>query len=151
HFSGGSCLACDPFAAADAEETDAQVRLGFSSAREAMLQIGEAQPRPLLSLPDGMPNEATQPTPAYLPLPDLRGRWLLAQSGVEGEFSLKQREVGEGLMVFRGPADGFSRTHAALQCDGGGCTLRLESPGQAAMLPLHVANFRLGDIAEYRM
>src|SRR5690606_3776088 len=127
-----------------------QVRLVFSSAREAMLQIGEAQPRRVVSLPYGVPYEAALPTPADLPLPDLRGRWLLAQSGVEGAFSLQQREVGEDSVVFRGPADGFSRTHAALQCDGGGCTLRLESPGQAAMLPLHVANFRLGDIAEYR-
>lgn len=151
HFEGGSCLGCEPFAPADGEQTDTVVRLVFASAREAMLQIGDAAPRRIVAASYGVPYEPGLATPADLPLPDLRGRWLLEGAGERGVFTLDQRVAVEGGVEYRGPASDLGLPNASMRCDAQGCELWLDALPEVSPAPVPVADFHLGDITEERM
>lgn len=152
HFEAGSCLGCDPFVAAEGEETDLVVRLVFSSAREATLQLGDGPPRPVVAMPFGVAYDGLLTTPSGLPLPDLRGRWLLG-SASQGVFELDERVVDDAAVEYRGAfLSAYQRVaDASLQCDGSGCTLwRHPAPGADQVLR-QVGQFPIGGITEQRM
>ena len=151
HFDGGSCLGCDPFVAAEAEQTGIVVRLVFASAREAMLQVGDGEPRRVVAMPYGVPYEAALATPADLPLPDLRGRWVLEGGGTEGMIRLEQRIAGEAAIEYRGPATDLPRPNASMRCTAERCELWLDAQPATSPEPVFVAGFDPGDITEERM
>lgn len=151
HFDGGSCLGCDPFAAAGAQQTDIVVRLVFASAREATLQVDDGEPRRVVAMPYGVPYEAALATPADLPLPDLRGRWLLDGGGEQGTFTLDERIVTEAGIEYRGTATDLGLPNASMLCDAGQCELWLDALPEFSPAPEFLASFALGDITEERM
>lgn len=152
HFEGGSCLGCDPFVAADAEQTGAVVRLVFASAREATLQVDDGELRRVVAMPYGVPYETALATPDDLPLPDLRGRWVLRGDGGElGVITLDQRVLGEdGAVEFHGTAYSLDEPNAALRCTATDCELWTYTPALPTP-PRYIADFDLGDITEERM
>lgn len=153
HFDGGSCLGCDPFAAADAQQTDIVVRLVFASAREATLQVGDGEPRRVVAMPYGVPYETALATPADLPLPDLRGRWVLELgAGVgQGVITLEERIINDDGVEYRGAATDLGLPNASMRCDATQCELWLDPFPFFAPPPTFVARFELGDITEERM
>jgi hypothetical protein len=149
HFEGGSCLGCDPFAEADGVETDIVVRLEFTSAREATLTVGDGEPRRVVTMPYGVPYESALDTPADLPLPDLRGRWVLQDLGNSGVFTLTERLLVADGVEYRGEAaTDFGRTAALMVCGAEQCELSMTATdGTVKTVPI----FRRGDITEERM
>lgn len=156
HFAGGSCLGCTPYSAADAEQTEIVVRLVFASAREATLQIDDGEPRRVVAMAYGVPYAVTAAAPPGLPLPDLRGRWLLDVADDQRLLHLTTRTALEsGGIEFRGTAHGQADEEAWLTCgDSGAASCALT----VAQLPLHlfpvpvaIAHFPIGDITEERM
>ena len=151
HFAGGSCLGCEPFVAADGEQTDTVVRLVFASAREAMLQVGDAAPRRVVAMPYGVPYDTALATPADVPLPDLRGRWVLQVSGDRGLFTLDERIAAEGAVEYRGRASSLELPNASMRCGPDTCQLWVDALPEATPAPVFLAVFRRGDITEERM
>lgn len=149
HFEGGSCLGCDPFAEADGVETDIVVRLELTSAREATLTVGDGEPRRVVAMPYGVLYESALDTPADLPLPDLRGRWVLKDVGNSGVFTLTERLLVADGVEYRGEAaTDFGRTAALMVCGAEQCALSMTATdGTVKTVP----TFRLGDITEERM
>lgn len=151
HFEDGSCIGCDPFAEADVEETDVDVRLVFASAREATLTIDAGEPRRVVAMPFGVPYEAALATPPDLPLPDLLGRWVVAGAGREGVITLTERHVVEAGVEFRGVASGLGLQNASVVCGPEQCTLTVDALPDFSPAPITIAQFPLGDITEERM
>lgn len=152
HFEAGSCLGCDPYVAAEAEQTDIVVRLVFASAREATLQVGDGEPRRVVAMPYGMAYEPALATPSDLPLPDLRGRWVLEGGGADGVITLEERIATDADVAYRGTADtGLDRPNAVLRCGAARCELWLDALPATSPAPLLVGLFQLGDITEERM
>lgn len=147
HFAGGSCLGCDPFVAASGEDTGILLRLEFASAREATLQIGDAPSRRMVSMPYGVPYESALATPGDLPLPDLRGDWVVQGNGAASRFALSERSVGDqGIVQYRGE-EAAGSTQVALECGVSGCAMVFDP----ATHELTGTWFRIGDISENRM
>src|SRR5690606_26453048 len=116
----------------------------------ATLQIDEGAPRRVVAMPFGV---AYQPMPgaaADLPLPDLRGRWMLEHGPTPGIFILEERTAVEDGVEYHGRAVGLGLPNARMRCTGADCVLSVDD------LPLgseeeFVAQFRPGDITEERM
>lgn len=151
HFHAGNCLGCVPYVPAGSEMTDTSVRLVFASAREATLQLGDGEPRRVVAMAYGMAYEPDLATPADLPLPDLRGRWVI-DGDVSGVVTLEERIASAGAVEYRGEADTRSgRPNASFRCDAAQCELWLDALPAGQPEPLFVARFALGDISGDRM
>ena len=152
-FRNGSCITCQPFREADVLPPDGSVHLTFLSAREALLRVDDGAEARVVALPYGVPYAATAGEAADVPLPDLRGTWLLGSPESHSPYlSLQldamQQDTAANVVAFTGTAVGIPHGPATVECTDAPPECRLSIDDQNAN-DLE-AVFAIGDIDEER-
>jgi hypothetical protein len=119
----GSCLGCLPFRAADVPAPEGSVQLTLTSAREAMLQVNDGAAVRVVALPYGVPYVADAAGAPDVPLPDLRGTWLIGSPDGNNPYVWLQLDTVQHLAgtdtattTFNGTAIGSARGPAVVEC-----------------------------------